>query len=358
MKKRNANAVVYLIFFLTLFLAFCAFAIDATIVFTTRAKLQGATEEAALVAASDFNSSTTVTESDIEAMALGTFNLLKVADLKPATITVDVKLGGKKVLVTTQTLSPTFFLSFLGVSSIKLQAEALAISEKLPVTAKYNSINWITAAASYQTDIISKWPDTTHDTEIRNSINYPSASIDQTSGIPIYKLLDSASIGPLSLGPGGSVTIKLPAPIIDKPGPDLSVVEAGAAAEGYLVFAGLDVDPTQPYVDYTKTGAGIHWKNITCSGVPLNQISSGKLGAYSLGSDIKFYGSANFDLGAPCVGLSMAKYIRIIDDNDESAFVGDSAVMLYGESSTPTAGADIDSVTVLNHVRLLPPSQF
>ena len=59
----------------------------------------------------------------------------------------------------------------------------------------------------------------------------------------------------------------------------------------------------------------------------------------------------------------MAKYIRIVDDNQESAFVtsGDGKyykAMLYGESSTATAGADIDYVKVLNHVKLVPASSF
>ncbi len=59
----------------------------------------------------------------------------------------------------------------------------------------------------------------------------------------------------------------------------------------------------------------------------------------------------------------MAKYIRIVDDNNESAFVTSDAstyykTMLYGEASSTTSGADIDAVSVLNHVKLIAASSF
>lgn len=388
MKKRNASAVVYLIFMFTTLLGFCAFAIDATIIFTTRAKLQSATEMTAFAAASAFNSSTMVIPSDIESAANNTFNLLKVSDLKHAKIVtpIDVKLNSKKVLIKTQVNAQTYFLAFLGVPYVELNAQALAVSEELPVTANYTNINWVTRSQAYITDIISKWLNF-NDTAILSPIGgFMSASIEQFSSKPLFYLIAGDDDTPLSLGPGGYITVKLPNPIIDKPGPDLFVKESGASLEGYFVFVGLDKSPTNPYVDYSQPGDGIKWKNISCSGISDSKQAGNNVGAYevsttTLGPQVKFYGSGSFDIGGSCSGapfnLSMAKYLRIVDDNDESAFVKSTLpqvppppapqpappynyykAMMYGESSTPTAGVDIDTINVLNHVKLRPPSTY
>lgn len=374
MKKKNASALVYLIFFITVFLAFCAFAVDATIVYTIREKLQNATEATALAAASYFNNKTTVTVGDITGKATQTFNLLKADSLQYAHITTEVDLTNKQVHVTTQMNAPTFFLAFLGVSGINLNASAYAASETLSVTKDYlGTINWITASAAYRSDIISKGINL-NDTAILTPIgNFLSASYNKDGGV-MFGLIEKGGSA-LSLGPGGFITIKLPAPIIDKPGDDLHIVEANVANgayEGYMVFAGLDNNPLKPYVDKDTPGDGLKWVNISCTGTP-DIIDNGVLGAYSfdtqgsLGFQTKFYGSGKFDIGASCSdgsfkGISMAKYIRIIDDNDESAAVTNTIApidpntyyqaMLYGESSSATAGADIDYVEVLNHVRL------
>lgn len=384
MKKNNASAVIYLIFFFTVFLAFCTFAIDGTIIFMNRAKLQNTTESAALAAAAEFDAQTPTSTADVATItdkAERIFAALNGNPLKPTgealqgiNINVKVSLQNREVLITTEALSPTYFLGFLGVSSVKLQATALAVSEQPYVMASYPNINWITANAAYHTDVISKDLNL-NDTAILTPIgDMPSASIDSTMKIVNFKLIEKDPAHPdqpLSLGPGGFITLKLPDPIIDKPGPDLFIKELGAL-EGYLVFAGLDNDPQNPYMRHDQPGGKISWKNITCSGIVKDNDSDNDLGAYKittaeLGEQAKFYGSGYFDLGAPCVGLSMAKYIRIIDDNDESAFAKNSLngsdtkyyqTMMYGESSTPTAGADIDYVQVLNHVKLLKPSTF
>ena len=56
--------------------------------------------------------------------------------------------------------------------------------------------------------------------------------------MPDYRLINSDSSKGLSLGPGGYVTIRLPVPIVNKEGYDLYIREAGAAKDGYMVFAG------------------------------------------------------------------------------------------------------------------------
>lgn len=376
-KKRRASTVVFFVIFFTSFLAFSALAVDGTIIYMIRGKLQNATEATALAAASEFNSSASVTATDIELAAKNTFKLLKTDNLQYASINVEVSLNNKEVRVTTTMPAQTYFLRILGVASVQLNAKSCAKSEALNITASYGKINWITASAAYLSDILSKDLNL-NDTAIMTPLgNFPSASYDTTTGYVKFDLLDYDTTNqPLSLGPGGFITIKMPTPIIDKPGNDLFIKEIGAL-EGYFVFAGLDNDPANPYVNYNNTGAGLKWINISCTGTPEKTDSDGRIGAYeisdtNLGTQAKFYGSGYFDIGATCTngfkGISMAKYIRIVDDNDESAFVTNSIgtinsskyymTKIYGEASTPTAGADIDYVQLLNHVKLIQPSAF
>ncbi len=378
MKKRKASSLIYIIFFLVIFLAFAAFAVDGTIIFTYRSKLQNITEMTALAAASEFNYPSYVTSSEIETKAQNIFNLLKQDSLKTAGITAvaDATTKPKKITITTSMISEPFFLAFLGISGIKLEAKASAISEELPITANYSGINWVTASAAYLSDILSKNLNL-NDTAILAPLGgfeskiseddieaegFKSASISYSGtkkkGV-IFSLINSNENQPLSLGPGGFITIKLPAPIIDKPGDDLFIKEAGDALEGYMVFAGLDKNPDKPYVDVDNQGEGISWINISSSGTPFDsalgsqahQTANTQL---SVSIQDKFYGSGYFDIGKS--GISMAKYIRIIDDNQESGFINTNGTyyktMLYGEASSATSGADIDNVTVLNHVKL------
>lgn len=409
MKKIKASSTVFIIAFFVAFLAFSAFAVDGTIIFTQRAKLQSATEAAALAGASAFNSSSNAPTVQLNVVnaAKNTFKLIQVDSLQNLDVTKlsdfnpEVSIAHNEIRITTNYIAQPFFLAFLGVTGIKLEAKACATSEPLYVKANYSTVNWITTAGAYFSDIISKDLNL-HDTAILTPLgNFFSASIDNSTGWVMFDALDidlpsrtppipAGTVVPLSLGPGGFITLKMPAPIIDKPGADLYIKEVGDAVEGYFVFAGLDNNPgettdnsltTGPYVRADKPGAGITWVNISCSGTPEVKDMNGLIGAYSVSTDglnlqTKFYGSGYFDLGSSCItgtanDISMAKYIRIVDDNSESAFVKNSVgnvpatnpptyykAMLYGEASTDTAGADIDSVSVLNHVRLISPSSY
>lgn len=372
MKKnqKRASATLYLIFFLIIFLAFAAFAVDGTIVFTNRVKLQNATEMTALAAASEFNYSLTATPAQIQTQvtntANNTFALLQRDSLQTANInSLVVNTAARDLTIITRMVSQPLFLRFLGVSGINLEAKASAVSEKPFITANYPGINWLTTKAAYLSDILSKDLNM-NDTAILLPLgNFPSASY--SSGIANFSLINSSDNKFLSLGPGGFITIRLPAPIVDKPGFDLFIKESGAL-EGYMVFAGLDNDTNDPYQQKDAEGAGISWINISCAGTPEITDSRGLVGVYNavtdnLGNQNKFYGSGYFDIGAGCLpSISMIKYIRIVDDNSESAFITSDTsaattkpyykAMLYGEASTATSGADIDYVQVLNHVRL------
>ena len=370
--KKSASSLLYIIIFLTTFFIFSAFAVDGTIVLTNRVKLQNAVEMAALSGASemtyDINASSSDIQNAAQIAAKNTFKLLQYGGLEsvdinnPSFFNVTADTTSNKVSITANMIAQPYFLAFFGVDGINVAAKATAVNEPLEVTANYTGIDWLTTNAAYLSDILSKDLNM-NDTAILLPLgDFKSASYDNTSGFVNFKLIEQADNKPLSLGPSGFITIKLPAPIVDKPGYDLYIKEAGTI-EGYMVFAGLDKNPDKPYVQHDKPGDGISWVNISCAGKPDPVDSSGKLGTYTvstdnLGTQNRFFGSGYFDIGNSCVGnISMAKYIRIIDDNDESGFVKNNAsfykAKLYGEASSATAGADIDEVKVLNHVRLV-----
>ena len=374
MNKKKASATVYIIFFLVMFLAFAAFAVDGTIVLSNRAKLQNITEATALAAAAEFNYSLSATNAEIEQKvsdtATETFQLLTKDGLQVSHINIKASAVSNKVFIQTGMVSRPFFLAFLGVSGLNLEAKACAVSETMSISSNYAGVEWLSASAAYFSDILSKDLNL-NDTAILKPLgDFSSASYDAASGYVNFSLINEEDNKPLSLGPGGFITIKLPAPIIDKPGYDLFIKEIGSL-EGYFVFAGLDNNPQNPYTRSDQPGDGISWINISCSGKPEVVDSGNLIGAYTattgsatLGIQDKFYGSGYFDIGANCVGgISMAKYIRIIDDNSETAFVTNNnsdyyKALLSGESSSATSGADIDAVRVLNHVKLIAASSY
>lgn len=341
--KKQASATIYITFLFVVFLAFSAFAVDGAIVLTDRVKLQNITEASALAAASEFNSTASVSDA-----ATGIFNVLKSERLVSATSVVLVDTDKKQVKISSQYISRPIFLSFLGVTGIRLEAKSCAVSEAVKVKSTYSGVNWVTSSANYISDILSA----------DSSVTMPlggakSAAYDSTGTAVKYSYIEANG---LSLGPGGYVTIKLPEPLVDKPGNDLYVEEGGSAKEGYMVFAGLDVNPDKPYVKSGTKGDDIYWVNISCSatGSPTSSATTNGLGLQA-----KVYGNGSFDIGASCAGnLAMVKYIRIVDDNEETAYIGGVKYNIYGEASTATAGADIAPVTVLNHVRLIAPDDY
>lgn len=371
-RKRNASSTLYIIIFFITFLAFAAFAVDGTLTWTNRMKLQNATESAALAAAGEFYKYSSGNSALVETNARDTFNNLK-ADILGGINTSDTNKfkvsanpATRTVCISVDMPSPTFFLSFLGVNSVGLKSNACAVSEELDIKASYAGINWLTVNAAYLSDILSKdlnYNDTAILTPIGNFVN--SQSIDATTNYVDFSRINYGDNLSLSLGAGGFITIKLPAPIIDKPGNDLMIEEAGDANEGYMVFAGIDVDPDKPYVRHGEEGSGIVWVNITNAGTSVNSdmstLAFDMESTGSMGFQYRIFGSGYFDIAKK--GLSMVKYIRIVDDNEESAVFKTTApsgnvtykkVKLLGEASTSTPGADIDYVKVLNHVRLVP----
>lgn len=388
MKRKKSSTVVYLIFFFAVFLAFCAFAVDGTMVYYSRAKLQAATESAALAGARHLSRANIRNYSaapaaarasfrnDVVSTATENFELYLPDNLDEATITTgNVSIDNKQVRIITSCLCRPFFLTFMGVSGVRVNAVSLAVTEGLPVRGNYDHVNWLSSTAAYFSDIIANSQNPV-DTRLERPLGeYESPSIMSPDNDVHFEYLEKDDNRSLSLGPGGSLMVRLPTPLVKGLFFDLFINEAGDALDGYFVFAGLDVDPSNPYVSNAQPGAGIMWRNISCSGINSDFVMNDVLGAYrtntdNMGSQVKFYGSGIFSLNATCLGnpgISMVKYIKIVDDNSETAFVTNSIgggigtfykAILYGEASTATAGADIDYIELLNHVRLAPVSQW
>lgn len=362
-----------------MFLAFSALAVDSSIILNQRVKLQNITEQSALTGASYFNDDDTAQiNTKVHDIAEDTFELLRLDSIKEATVIVTVNGSSKMVYVESEFKAQPIFLSFLGVSTVKLAAKACAKSSSEIIDADYGDVvKWLTPSAAYFSSVISSDTSVGDSAIVKPIGGYGLASMGDED-VPDYTLIDGTDEKGLSLGPGGYVTIKLPVPIVDKSGNDLYIKEIGAAKEGYSVFAGLDVDPTDStdkskttgyYVDADHPGKGLKWVNITCTGTSADDITSPSLIYTPMGGYTKIYGSAYFDIGATCSasgfnGVSMVKYIRIVDDNEESAYYKHETNLNYyptyplGEASTATAGADIGQVKILNFVQLVKASEF
>lgn len=368
---KKGNTVITLVMFFGIIMAFCAFAIDFTIVLTQRAKLQSITEKSAIAAASNyaFLDNLTPNSDKVEEGARKTLDLFKDRRMPSVEISeIELKPNNKAVFVKTKALVPTYFLGVLGIGTIKIEAQSSAISET----------RWLDSSQpkvmSETRDIISQGgvlvnADLKQDTNILPPLSEAKSAsfINEENTINADLIYGEPDEKPLSLGAGGYVTLRLPILLTNKKGNDLYIKEAGTN-EGYFIFAGIDANPKKPYLDAENQGDGIKWVNISCTGTP--ETTGVNSGAYSVfvpslfSWQTKFYGSGYFDLGASCSDgyegdISAARYVKIIDDNEENGLsANNQPVWLLGESSNVTSGADIDAVGILNSVRLIKTSEF
>jgi len=344
---KKANLIVAFMVFAVVFLSLCAFAVDMTVFLTARGELQHASETTALMTASQLTS-----DSDNVAYARKVVSLFKLKGglLQNLVLTsVSAKPEQKAVKIKIEAKVPTYFLGVLGLGYVTVQAQSSAqssqinLDENLPLVLNQSGV------------IISKGP-VMQDTKIIQPLTNFSEEIE----IDYTSVLGEPDNKALSLGQGGYLTLRLPYPLVDKEGEDLSITEIGLE-EGYYVFAGKDANSENPYLDETVSGDGIVWTNISClAKTPLPR-------TFSRDNRAKVYGSATFDLGASCSDgsysgdISYAQYLRIVDDNEENGFLDENSLTpqyFLGEGSGATAGADIDAVAILNRVKLIKSSDF
>jgi len=405
-KKRKGNAIILFLFSAIAIFTVIGFAVDAGMILSARYELQKALETAALSTIADYEAYevnatrnitypsttaiTTLAAANIDAyLKSNSFLGLTTSSSAPiVTFGSDTSKESRALQIRLSSTIKTYFLYIIGIKSLELNATAAAMHVPLYI----RSANILTGSGAYL------------DTDIREPLG-AAQTVLAYSGSHFYVLPQTKNInaanssdkftniyGPpdnyaLSLGPGGYITFKLSAPIVDGKGFDLQIMEKGNVAEGYFVFAGNDTNPASPYIDAAHPGGGISWRNISCTGTPVNAptnstaiAGSRGIGSYvqniggAIGNQPKFYGSGFFDLGASCSGgyysanLNSAKYLRIIDDNTEDGFEVQNPELSAnmdalpehtpGEHTSGTPGADIDSISIEHHPRLITPEDF
>lgn len=426
-KKRKGMSVLLLAFSIMATLALAEMVVDLGLILNCRFEFQKALQQAALNTITDFelyeNSSgklqypstavfTQYAQDNLNA-ALDAFKKSNSSMLKSTTIsgpdnlpnpriTFDANArANKAIMIEATAVANTYFLKVIGINSIKLSASAAAVN--IPAYIKSGSVLFGVVNPYRDSDL--RAPLGSSDETINNVEGMDGAD---TTLYPRYnENADYRNMeGPpdaysTSLGPGGYVTIKLPQVLVDGKGFDLQILTRGNA-NGYMVFAGNDIDPYNPYVNAANPGGGINWVNISCTGVPIgvaisntwsvtnshNGASINKLIA-SLPAGVQrqgiFYGSGYFDLNTRCMdngapvydgqnnsvgSIHIAKYLKIVDDNEESGFVipdpqySSQADFVYkaalfpGQSSSVTPGVSIDSIATFHHPKLISKSDF
>jgi len=393
-KKRKGVSIILLLFSILAIFSLCGLVIDLGIILNSRFEFQKVVETTALTAVTDYGAyednantirypavadiSTNVNNSaakNFDAFVASNSFLLLSHDITPV-ITFGTTIQSRysrAIMVEATAVVRTYFLNIIGINSIKIQASAAAMH--IPVYLKSGNI--LQGVGAY------------NDTELRdpaggaatnqtiNGIVYTTPAIVNVNTNPnnIYGMPEGTVI---SLGPGGYITIKLPAALIDGKGFDLQIRTEGNA-NGYFLFAGNDTDPLDPYIDAANPGGGIDWVNISCTGTPIGAPTTGNVGSYlqniggAIGNQSKFYGSGYFDIGASCSNgyagnVSSAKYLKIIDDNIEDGFAlrdpeNDPSMAVIpsffpGQNSSFTPGVNIDAIAVEHHSKLISINDF
>lgn len=369
-KKRKAVSLIIVVLSITSLLGFTAFVVDVGIILNAQLELQKAVETSVLAGASEFairKSGTTVSINTTKAKTTAelVFNTIITTNplISNAVLTkpTGVNASSKAIKMNVSAEVKTYFLGLVGINTVQVTAKSAAMDSPMYLSRNFPLASFATGGNIFNKGSIVK--DTSIDSELRTSVGDNDnifANFSNLYGPPDNK--------PAALGPGGYITIRLPIPVIDGPGADLFIREIGNP-KGYYVFAGIDVNPNNPYTNEAMPGSGVKWLNISCKGFPTNSLNSSSttdasIGSYTVGGKAKFYGSGFFDLASTCNGSSAikaAKYLRIIDDNVEDGYMAIDTklpVVMPGDHSSISPGANIDSIAIMNHSRLITTADF
>jgi len=355
MRKRQGASLVVFVFGITAILALASLVVDIGVLINCQDELQKAVESAVLVGVSELepnlntgSSTVSVDSTQIQTIITDTFNKMIQGNTlisNVMTTPADIKIKSKAVRFTATATVKSYFTKFVGFDKFTITAKVAAISAPVYLSSKFPKGTTDGSIDDTNSDLRAPVGG-----NISQNYNGSDWEYDNIYGYPDNKAL--------SLGPGGSITVKLPAPLVDNIGADLYIKELGNI-KGYFVFAGND-----------DGAGGIKWVNISCTGIPVGVDQNSRVGAYYStvsGNPAKFYGSGYFDLSLACTGsayagnIKNAKYLRIIDDNVEDGFMADDPsqpVILAGDHSSITPGANIDAVAILHHTRLIAYSDF
>lgn len=362
-KKEKGLSLVVFALGLGALLGFAALAIDLGIANNIQNELQKATTTAALVGALEMEpnelgviNQTQARQATLAAFqqAVGSIPMLNTAVLVEAStgntsindpLFVRTTPSSRAVSLQARAQVPTYFMAVIGITSLQVNAQAAAIS-----CPAYPARNLPPPAGSVIASVI------------KDPVGGVNANVFKAApGSPADAsfILGPPDNVPVALGAGGSVTLRMPAPIVDGPGDDIYVRELGDL-EGYYLYVGIE-----------DGGGNIIWNNVSCTGKPSENVlanAGAAAGAYHDDQGhYKFYGSGLFDLAKTCTSadgngidyagnVKNATYIYIKDDNSEDGILASDLVtptILLGEHSSSSPGADIDTVAVLHHSRIV-----
>ena len=358
LRNNKEQGVSLIIFVLSIgaLLAFAALAIDLGVSNNIQNELQKATNSAVMVGALEMEPDAmgVINETQARQNAVNSFQqAISGSSFLSSAVLVDssggtsvndpnfvtTSVSSRSVKLETRVQVPTFFMAVLGIRNLQVNAQSAAIN-----------------CPAYASLIEPMPSGSITNSDIKNPVGGTNANDFNNVGY----ILGPPNNVPLALGPGGSITLRMPAPIVNGPGADIYIKELGDL-EGYYVYVGIE-----------GTGGAIQWNNISCTGTPTENAlaSTTAAGAYAdANGQYKFYGSGLFDLNLVCScsgcipaplnyqgNINNAIYIRIVDDNSEDGILSADltrATILPGEHSSTSPGADIDSVAVLHHSRLV-----
>ncbi|MEW5821868.1 MAG: pilus assembly protein TadG-related protein [Cyanobacteriota bacterium] len=279
-------SLVLLAFGLAALLGFAALAIDMGNAFNVQNELQKATTTAALAGASAFNPNINVSSSqnmtNINNAVNDTFNLSKSseASLSAATIVGNIQVDPKSGAVRLQTRAnaQTFFINIIGIKTLEVNARAAALN--LP------------------TSFI-----------VMNDL-FPLPQADQKKTIAFNESDDMSApqINYYNPPPGGKVQIVCTLPLVNSPGPELTIVESGDL-DGYRVFVASD--PGGPWYNISSKG-----KSIESGPGPQPPDPSAPTAPPE---QWRFFGSGAFDLDG--TGIENARYVAVVDDAIEDGYL-------------------------------------
>jgi hypothetical protein len=320
--KNKGVSLVLVALGLATLLGFAALAIDLGSSFNIQNQLQKSTTTAALAGAAAYNSHLLSSENitNIKAATEDTFSLATQYEkglVNPqivGNIQVDTDVGA--VRLQTKADAPTYFIRIIGIKSLEVNARAAAMSYEVP----YIVMNDITVS---------------NPNKKKASIAFAESKDSKITGMPEGTNLDG----------GKKVQLVGTLPVINGPGPDITVIEMGDL-DGYFVFVANE--PTGPWYNITETGISIAGDGTTPGPGPENMPPE-----YGLPAEIyRFFGSGMFDLEG--TGLENARYIAIVDDNVPDCYAeGDYSALI--SDATPVSindlgpGADIDAIHIHHH---------
>jgi hypothetical protein len=366
-KREQGLSLVVFALGLAALMGFAALAIDLGISNNIQNELQKAANSAALVGAATMqpDENGNIDTAKAQQFALFSFNqataaipqlgnIVLVHPISGATGSNDPSMiqtiqSSRAVRVQARAQVPTIFMAVIGIKSLQINAQAAAVN--------YPSYPTRNLPAGFPHGGLI-------DSDIRDPFGGVNGNVYKCSGgspVDASFILGPPDNVPVALGPGGSVTVRMPVPIVNGPGWDLYIRELGDA-EGYYVYVGIEDPP--------KSG-NIVWNNISCTGQPSDSavaVSGAQYGAVAdENGQFKFYGSGLFNLGFSCSGggsggpfysgnINNATYVKIVDDNVEDGFISQDITKptyLLGEHSSTSPGADIDAIGGLHHSKLI-----